>query len=45
MNVIDQKVVKGKNKVIDELKLYRERLESFGRELAYYLREILQLGK
>ena len=45
MDVIDQKVIKGKNKVMNELKLYRERLESFGRELAYSSREILQPGK
>ena len=45
MDVIDQKVIKGKNKVMNELKLYRELLESFGRELAYSSREILQPGK
>ena len=45
MDIIDQKVIKGKNKVMNELKLYRDRLESFGRELAYFSREILQPGK
>ena len=45
MDVIDQKVIKSKNKVMNELKLYRERLESFGRELAYSSLEILQYGK
>ena len=45
MDIIDQKVIKGKNKVMNELKLYRDRLESFGRELAYSSREILQPGK
>ena len=41
MDIIDQKVIKGKNKVMNELKLYRDRLESFGRKLAYSSREIL----
>ena len=45
MDVIDQKVIKVKNKVMNELKLYRERLESFGRELAYSSCEILQPSK
>ena len=45
MDVIDQKVIKGKNKVMNELKLYCEQLESFERELAYSSREILQPGK
>ena len=31
MNIIDQKVIKGKNKVMNEFKLYHDRLESFGR--------------
>ena len=42
---MDKKFIKGNNKVMNELKLYRERLESFGREIAYSSREILQLGK
>ena len=29
MDIIDQKVIKCKNKVMNELKLYRDRLESF----------------
>ena len=37
-----KKVIKGKNKVMNELKLYCEQLESFGRELAYSSHEILQ---
>ena len=41
MDVIDQKAIKGKNKLMNELKLYREQLESFGRELAYSSCEIL----
>ena len=45
MDLIVQKVIKGKNKVMNELKLYHDRLESFGRELAYSLHEILQPGK
>ena len=45
MDIIDQKIIKGKNKVMNKLKLYRDRLESFGRELAYSSREILQPGK
>ena len=42
MDIIDQKIMKGKNKVMNELNLYRDRLESFGRELAYSSHEILQ---
>ena len=45
MDIIDPKVIKGKNKVMNELKFYPDRLESFGRELAYSSHEILQLGK
>ena len=45
MDIINPKVIKGKNKVMNELKLYYDRLESFGRELAYSSHEILQLGK
>ena len=41
MDVIDQKAIKGINKLMNELKLYREQLESFGKELAYSSREIL----
>ena len=41
MDIIDQKVIKGKIKVMNELKLYCDRLESFGRELAYSSCEIL----
>ena len=40
-----KKVINGKNKVMNELKLYRERLESFGKELAYSSCETLQPGK
>ena len=40
-----KKVIKGKSKVMNELKMYSDRLESFGRELAYSSREILQPGK
>ena len=45
MDIIDQKVIKGKNKVMNELKLYCDQLESFGKELAYSSCEILQPGK
>ena len=45
MNVIDQKFGKGKHQAMHELRLFRDRLESFGRELAYSSRELLQLGK
>ena len=42
MDVNDQKVIKGKNKVMNDLKLYCERLESFVKELAYSSCERLQ---
>ena len=45
MDIIDQKVIKGKNKVMNELKLYCDQLECFGREFAYSSSEILQPGK
>ena len=45
MDVIDQKLGKGKHQAIHELRLFRDRLESFGRELAYSSRELLQPGK
>ena len=44
MDIIDLKVIKGKNKLMNELKLYRDQLKSFERELAYSSREI-QHGK
>ena len=45
MDVIDQKVLKGKLETMNEMKLFRDRLGSFGRELAYSSREVLQPGK
>ncbi|RVW45809.1 hypothetical protein CK203_086263 [Vitis vinifera] len=44
MDVIDQKVLKGKLETMNEMKLFRNRLGSFGRDLAYSSREVLQLG-
>lgn len=35
MDVIDQNVIKGKIKVMNEFKFYHERLQSFERELAF----------
>ena len=45
MDVIDQKVLKGKLETMNEMKLFRDRLGSFGRGLAYSSHEVLQLGK
>ena len=45
MDVIDQKGSKGENSVMNELKLHHDQLESSGKELAYFSREMLQLGK
>ena len=45
MDVIDQKVLKGKLNIMNEMKLFRDRLGSFRRDLAYSSREVLQLGK
>ncbi|KAL6319822.1 hypothetical protein AAG906_036886 [Vitis piasezkii] len=42
MDVIDQKVLKGKLETMNEMKLFRDRLGSFGRDLAYSSREVLQ---
>ena len=38
MDVIKQKVLKGKHKTMHKLKLFYDQLESFGRELAYFSR-------
>ena len=45
MDVIDQKVLKGKLETMNEMKLFHDRLGSFGRDLAYSSREVLQLCK
>ena len=45
MNVIDQKFLKGKLDTMNEMKLFRDRLGSFGRDFAYSSREVLQPGK
>ena len=45
MDVIDKKVLKGKIETMNEMRLFRDRLGSFGRDLAYSSREVLQLGK
>ncbi|RVW28389.1 hypothetical protein CK203_109069 [Vitis vinifera] len=42
MDVIDQKVLKGKLETMNEMKLFRDRLGSFGRDHAYSSREVLQ---
>ncbi|RVW46411.1 hypothetical protein CK203_081776 [Vitis vinifera] len=42
MDVTDQKVLKGKLETMNEMELFRDRLGSFGRELAYSSREVLQ---
>ncbi|RVW96771.1 hypothetical protein CK203_026032 [Vitis vinifera] len=42
MDVIDQKVLKSKLETMNEMKLFRDRLGSFGRDLAYSSREVLQ---
>ncbi|RVW33402.1 hypothetical protein CK203_094265 [Vitis vinifera] len=44
MNVIDQKVLKGKLDTMNEMKLFHDRLGSFGRELTYSSHEVLQPG-
>ena len=45
MDVIDQKVLKGKLETMNEMKLFRDWMRSFGRDLAYSSREVLQPGK
>ena len=45
MDVIDKKVLKDKLDTMNEMKLFLDRLGSFGRELAYSSREVLQPGK
>ena len=45
MDVMNQKVLKGKLETMNEMKLFRDRLRSFGSELAYSSREVLQPGK
>ena len=45
MDVIDKKVLKGKLDTMNEMKLFRERFGSFGRDLTYSSREVLQYGK
>ena len=45
MDVIDQKVLKGKLDTMNEMKLFCDRLGSFGRDLAYFSHEVLQLVK
>ncbi|XP_059595588.1 mannosyl-oligosaccharide 1,2-alpha-mannosidase MNS1 [Vitis vinifera] len=42
MDVIDQKVLKGKLETMNEMKLFRDQLGSFGRDLAYSSCEVLQ---
>ncbi|RVX04504.1 hypothetical protein CK203_023506 [Vitis vinifera] len=42
MDVIDQKVLKGKLDTMNEMKLFHDRLGSFGRDLAYSSFEVLQ---
>ena len=45
MDVIDKKVLKGKIETMNEMRLFRDRLGSFGRDLAYSSCEVLQPGK
>ena len=45
MDVIDHKFLKGKFDTMNEMKLFRDRLGSFRRDLAYFSREVLQPGK
>ena len=45
MDVIDQKVLKGKLDTMNEIKLFCDRMWSFGKDLAYSSCEILQPGK
>ena len=45
MDVIDQKVLKSKLETMNEMKLFCDRLGSFGRDLAYSSHEVLQPGK
>ena len=41
MDVIDHKVLKGKLDTMNEMKLFRDRLRSFGRDFTYSSREVL----
>ena len=41
MDVIDQKVLKGKHETLNELKLFHDQLRSFGKDLAYSSCEVL----
>ncbi|KAL6335774.1 hypothetical protein AAG906_039537 [Vitis piasezkii] len=45
MDVIDQKVLKGKLDTMNEMKLFCDQLGSFGRDLAYSSHEVFQLVK
>nr|CAN67153.1 hypothetical protein VITISV_038391 [Vitis vinifera] len=45
MDVIDQKVLKSKLETMNEMKLFRDRLGSFGRDLAYSSRECTTFAK
>ena len=42
MDIIDKKNIKDKNNVINELKLYCDQLESFGKGFSYSSHKILQ---
>ena len=45
MDVIEQKVIKGKHNTMHELKLFYDWLKSFGRELACSSHEALRPSK
>ena len=45
LDVVDQKVLKCKLDIMNEMKLFRDRLGSFGRDLAYSSCEVLQPSK
>ena len=45
MDIIDHKFLKGKFDTMNEMNLFRDRLGSFRKDLAYFSREVLQPGK
>ena len=42
MDIIDHKFLKGKFDTMNEMNLFRDRLGSFRKDLAYFSREVLQ---
>ena len=45
MDVINKKVLKGKLDTMNEMKLFRDQLGSFVRDIVYSSHEVLQPGK